>query len=284
MLFDAHLRAAGLTARDVADLRFFGVDGALCPATETVTPATASNLRRSWEELAGPTLARLRRGGLAAYGALGISPRRIPWRGLEALLAELPAWLSRPGVVAIGSVGLESATEREEMIFSRQLDLARELRLPVLVHTPDRDKVKVTRRALELLRRAEVDPRRVLVDHADRRTLRLIRAVGYGAVLSLSASPGAGHGPERDAIDEAARLVRSMGPEGVILASDAGEGLGDLLAIPRAADRMGRLGLSDAVIRRVCGKNALASLRLEPSGVRSRARAPSGRSGRRTSR
>ena len=253
MVFDVHLRAHGLAARDVADLRWFGVEGALCPATDAVAPVTAARLRRSWEQLAGRTVPRLRRAGLAAWAALGVPPSCIPWRGLEALLADLPDLLSRPGVVAMGPIGLERATEREESVFARQLDMARELRLPVLVHTPSRDKVRVTRRVLAALLAAGVDARRVLVDHADARTVRLVRAVGYGAVISLSAGGRSGPG----AVEEAAALVRALGPEGIALASDAGEGLGDLLSLPRAADRMERLGLSDAVIRRVCGRNAL---------------------------
>jgi predicted metal-dependent TIM-barrel fold hydrolase len=276
VLFDAHLRPAGLTPRDVADLRFFGVVGALCPAEQPLAPVPAARLRRSWEELSGPGLARLRRGGLGAFAALGVPPRAIPWRGLPALLAELPELLSRPGVAAIGPVGLEEGSEREETTFARQLELAGELRLPVLVHTPARDKVRHTRRALAILRESGLDPRRVLVDHADARTVRIVRAVGYGAVLSLSAARPGG------AVEEAARLVRALGPEGISLASHAGEGLGDLLALPRAADRMARLALSDAVIRRVCGRNALAALGLVPAAVAAAA-APTVRSGRRIS-
>ena len=279
MLFDAHLRGRELNRRDVDDLRFFGVEGALCPTTDAVNPPTPTAIRRSWEELAGATVPRLRRAGLAAWAALGIPPRAIPWRGLEALLAELPDLLSRPHVVAIGPVGLELGTEREEMAFLRQLELARELRLPVLVHTPARDKARLTRRVLGLLRQAEVDPPCVLVDHADARTVRTIRSMGYAAVLSLSAGRPGGRG----AVEEAARLVRALGPEGIVLASDAGEGPGDLLALPRAADRMAKLGLSEAVIRRVCGRNALEALRLDPSALSSARRGPRGRSGPPTS-
>jgi len=280
VLFDAHLRGRELTRRDVEDLRFFGVTGALCPSADSVTPTSAAALRRTWEDLAGVTIPRLRRAGLAAWAALGIPPRSIPWRGLEALLAELPDLFSQPQVVAIGPVGLEFGTEREEMAFLRQLELARELRLPVLVHTPARDKARLTRRVLGLLRLAEVDPGGVLVDHADARTVRTIRSMGYAAVLSLSAGRPAGRG---GAIEEAARLVQTLGPEGIVLASDAGEGPGDLLALPRAADRMAKLGLSDAVIRRVCGRNALSALGLDPSALRSAAPAPRARSGRRPS-
>ena len=217
----------------------------------------------------------LRRAGLGAFAALSVPPARIPARGLEALLAELPDFLSRRGVAAIGPVGAGHGTPREEELLSRQLEMARELRRPVLVSTPPRETVRLTRRALAILRESGVEPGRVLVDGVDARTVRIVRAVGYGAVLSLSAGQGA--------VDDAARIVRELGPEGIALASHAGDGLGDLLALPRAADRMSRLGLSDAVIRRVCGRNALAALGLEPAALRSAA-APIARSDRRPSR
>ena len=276
MLFDALLRPAALGRRDVDDLRWFGVAGALCAVREVDGPATPAAWRRAWEELAGPTLARLRRWGLAAYGALGLPPRRIPWRGLEELLAEMPEWLSRPGVVAIGPVGLERGTEREEMVLRRQLALAAELRLPVLLSTPAPGRAEATRRALALVREAGLDPRRVLAGPVDARTLPLVRAVGCAALVGAGGEDGAG------GVERAARLVARLGAEGLVLASGAGEGAADLLALPRAADRMGRLGLSDAVIRRACGRNAMAALGLEPASVRSRA--SSARSARPTSR
>jgi hypothetical protein len=142
-----------------------------------------------------------------------------------------------------------------------------------VVHTPWRDKPRVTRRALAMLREAEVEPSRVLVTRADARTAPVIRACGYAAGLSLSATSSAG-----EPIDEALRLVASLGPEGLVLCSDAGDGAGDLLALPRAASRMAKAGLSAAVIRRVCGSNAVAVLGLPADALRrDAARSPTGR-------
>ncbi|HZZ85225.1 MAG TPA: TatD family hydrolase [Anaeromyxobacteraceae bacterium] len=248
MLFDPHLHLRGLGARDLADLAFFGVGGALGPCDDGVVPATAAALRRDLEAQSGERLARLRAAGLAGYAALGLHPRRIPARGLEALLHDLPDWLGRRGVRAIGEIGLDQATPREELLLARQLELARTLRLPVLLTAPARSRVKVTRRLLSLVREAELAPERVLVARADARTVKMIRGCGHLAALSLSAGEGA--------VEEAVRLVRSLGPEGLALASDAGGGGGDLLALPRAADRLRKAGLSPAVVRRVCGANA----------------------------
>jgi len=122
---------------------------------------------------------------------------------------------------------------------------------------------------LALLREHELEPGRVLVQRADARTVKMIRACGYAAGLSLFAGAG-------DALSEAVRLVASLGPDGIALGSGAGEGAGDLLALPRAAGRLAKAGLSPAVIRRVCGANALALLGLSPEQARASS-APSGR-------
>ena len=255
--FDAELYPLALRRGDLADLRFFGVAGALATADVPV-PATREATRRGWDAVSSAGVRLLRRAGIAGVAAVGVHPRAIPWRGLEALLAELPDFLGRPHVVAVGAIGLEEGGAREEVVFARQLELARELRLPVVVHTPWRGKERITRRALAMLREHDLDPPRVLVLRADARTVRMIRAVGYAAGLSLSAS-----GARGDALDEAVRLVRSLGAEGLALGSGAGDGAGDLLALPRAAARMAKAGLSPAVVRRVCGANARALLGVE---------------------
>ncbi len=255
--FDADLHPLALRRGDLEDLLYFGVSGALAPSGDDSGPATRDGLRRAWDALARDCVRRMGRAGLAGRAAVGIHPRRIPWRGLEALLQELPDWLGLPRVLAVGSVGLDEGGEREEVVFVRQLELARELRLPVVVHTPWRTKERITRRTLALLREHELAPGKVLVSRADARTVRMIRACGYAAGLSLSAPEGSG------SIDEAVRLVASLGPEGLVLGSGAGDGAGDLLALPRAAGRLAKAGLSPAVVRRVCGGNAVKLLGVE---------------------
>ncbi|HEX9050889.1 MAG TPA: TatD family hydrolase [Anaeromyxobacter sp.] len=259
-MFDALLRAGGLRPPEIEDLRFFGVKGALVPSDDSAVPCTADAVRRGWDEVVA-TVRRLRRAGLAAWAALGVHPARIPPRGLEALLAELPDALGRPEVAALGLVGLAEGGELEERVLGRQLELARELRRPVVAGTAWRRRERTTRRLLAVLRESEVEPGRVLVAGADARTVRAIRACGHLAALPLSGDGGQG------GIDPAVRTVRSLGAEGIVLGSDAGQSGGDLLALPRAADRLERAGLSDAVVRRVCGENALAFLGVDLEAV-----------------
>lgn len=259
-MFDALLRAGRLRPREIEDLRFFGVAGALVLSDDSAVRSTADDVRAGWEEVVR-AVRRLRQGGVAAWAAVGVHPARIPLRGLEALLAELPDALGRREVTALGLVGLWDGGELEERVLGRQLELARELRLPVVVEAGRRGGDRAVRRLLAVVRESEVEPDRVLVAGADSRTVRTIRACGHVSALRLS-----GDG-SRDEIDAAVAVVRALGPEGIVLGSDAGMSGGDLLALARAADRLERTGLSVAVVRRVCGENAVAFLRVDPVGV-----------------
>ena len=79
----------------------------------------------------------------AVYAGVGIHPEEaFPMTGADD--DRLAAWAALPNVVAIGEIGLdyywEKDSEKRELqkrIFIRQLDLARQLHLPVCIH--DRD-------------------------------------------------------------------------------------------------------------------------------------------------
>ena len=79
----------------------------------------------------------------AVYAGVGVHPEEaFPMTGADD--DRLAAWAALPKVVAIGEIGLdyywEKDSEKRELqkrIFIRQLDLARQLHLPVCIH--DRD-------------------------------------------------------------------------------------------------------------------------------------------------
>ena len=91
----------------------------------------------------------------------------------------------------------------------RQLALAKRLQLPVLVHTPHKDKERITRRTLMLIRTSGFPPERVLVDHASGKTLTHILACGHHAGLTLH--------PDELSAERAVALIRRHGPERLVL-------------------------------------------------------------------
>jgi uncharacterized protein len=237
---------------DLQTLRYFGVQRALVVGHFLEEPGTEALLAQLTQLL--EQLPRLERCGIDATLALGVHPRSLPRRGLHAVLDVLPAAFDSRRVVALGEIGLHHGGPVEEDAVVEQLLLARRLRVPVLVHTPERDKERHTRRLLGLLREHGPAPERVLVDHVSSRTLPLVLGCGHfaGLTVQLGALKA----------ERAVALVRRMGSERLVLNSDAGDRSGDLLALPRAVHLLREAGLSERVVQRVAWSNASTFLGL----------------------
>jgi predicted metal-dependent TIM-barrel fold hydrolase len=258
-IFDAQLHPAGLADDDLRDLAYFGVEGVVAVVGDDVPGRGPEEILARFERLVREDLPRLRRAGLAAFGALGLDPRRLPARGLEEILARLPALFSAARVVALGPIGLEAGGAEEEAAFRRQLEAAGEIGRPVIVRTPERDKPRITRRLLAMLKESGIPPERVLVGAVTPKTVRLVLACGHVAGILVH--------PARLRAEEAAALIRSLGSGSLVLGSDAGAGASDLLALPRTAMVLERSGLSPQIVRRVLRDNALAFFGIDPGAL-----------------
>ena len=256
--FDAHLHADGLSNEDLKSMALFGLKAALVPARDAVCDSVKDYLAH-FEGLIHLQAHRLKKLAIRPYAALGLHPARIPWHGLEEILSAIPRLAVAGRLVAIGEIGLEKGGAREEQVFERQLALARELNLPVIAYTPERDKPRLTRRLLAILRSSGVAPEMALVSHANSQTLKTIRECGFRAGLSVN--------PRRLTAEEAAALVRSFGSEGLLICSDAGDGASDILALPHTASVLEVQGLSPVIVRRVMGENALGLFKLSKDSL-----------------
>ena len=83
--------------------------------------------------------------GIRHYCTIGLNSKEANNEALaEAVMEILPRFLSKEGVVAIGEIGYDDQTALEDKYFRAQLELAKELDLPVMIHTPHRDKKRGT--------------------------------------------------------------------------------------------------------------------------------------------
>ncbi|MFT3841141.1 MAG: hydrolase TatD [Myxococcaceae bacterium] len=257
MSFDVRLHPQGLTDKDLESLRIFGVTHVLI--APTLEPGVdAKGILAHFDELLGPQLKRVRSHGLTAFVSLGIAAPSVPRRGLQEVLAALPSYLGQAPVKALGALGLvkkapkgeqpAGATDADEDAMLEQLKLARRFSLKVLATVPGAAKETVTRSTLSVLRKSGVNPAQVLVDGVSERTVRAVREFGFYAGVNLH--------PDHVRAEDAAKLVRTLGPERLVLASAAGEGACDLLSLPRAAHLMEKAGLSTKVVEKVTLENA----------------------------
>src|SRR5246127_1273528 len=90
------------------------------------------------------------------------------------VIAMIPEFLDRPGVLGIGEIGLNKNTRNEATVFLEHVDLALRHDQTILIHTPHlEDKYMGTRMILDMLADfPKLDRNRVCVDHVEEHTIR----------------------------------------------------------------------------------------------------------------
>ena len=249
-LFDPRIHPATLSDQDLETLQIFGVQTVIAVADASAHPATPQGIFAHFDALLGKQLPRLERSGLRAYASLGVHPAVLPRRGLSQVLEALPGYFRGGQVISLGLLGLLTGDAHEQESLLEQLSLAHRFHKAAIVAAPGVDKERITKLLLGTLQRAELAPQRVLVDGAVGRTVKLIRELGFVAGLTLH--------PDHLTVEKAVALVRTLGPERLVLDSAAGDGASDILSLGRAAHRLAKAGLSARVIRRVTRDNASA--------------------------
>src|ERR1700681_739505 len=126
---DLHLHADGISDPDLATLAYFGLKAAVTCARDSGA-SSASELQKHWDELVSKQTQRLKMAGIRPMVALALHPSSIPWHGADDLLHRLPHYFDDPRVVALGELGLDAGSVREEEILSRQLTRAPPLSRP----------------------------------------------------------------------------------------------------------------------------------------------------------
>jgi len=170
----------------------------------------------------------------------------------EAVMHILPRYALKEGVVAIGEIGYDEQTALEDKYFRAQLELAKELALPIMIHTPHRDKHQGTLRSMAVALEHGIDPALVVIDHNNEETVRDVLDRGFWAAFSIY--PHTKMGNER-----MVEIVRSYGAERIFCDSACDWGVSDPLAVPKTAELMRRGGISEANIRKVTYDNPLAA-------------------------
>lgn len=167
----------------------------------------------------------------------------------------IPQFLDKPGVLGIGEIGLNKNSRNELIIFEEHVAFAARHHQLVLVHTPHlEDKLKGTRLIIDAIRRnGAIDPGRVLIDHVEEHTVKLVLDAGFWAGMTLY--PETKCTPQR-----AADIIEMYGNERLWINSAGDWGHSDPLAVPKAQIEMRRRGHAESTIRRISFENPIAFL------------------------
>lgn len=251
---DPHVHMISRTTDDYEAMRDAGVVAVIEPAFWLGQPRTTrGSFKDYFSMIVGFERFRAGQFGIRHYCTIGLNAKEANNEPLaEEVMELLPLYAAKEGVVAIGEIGYDDMTEAEEKYFAMQLDLARELDMLVLIHTPHRNKKEGTSRSMDLCDEHGLDPSRVIVDHNNEETVKEVLDRGYWAAFTIY--PNTKMGNER-----MVEIVKQYGTERIFIDSAADWGKSDPLAVPKTARLMLERGIVEEDVKAVTYDNALAA-------------------------
>jgi len=185
------------------------------------------------------------------YCWLCINPKEAEDVGLaREVISIIPDFIQCDNVLGIGEIGLNKNSKNELLILEEHIQLAVDHDQMILVHTPHlEDKLKGTKLIVDALNNhSKIDPSKVIIDHVEEHTAKIVLSNGYWAGMTLY--PESKVTPNR-AID----MLEIFGNENVWLNSACDWGISDPLSVPKAALEMRRRGYDDQFIDDIVYKN-----------------------------
>jgi hypothetical protein len=249
-LLDPHIHMTSRTTDDYQAMAGAGIAAIVEPAFWVGQPRThVGTFEDYFLSLLGWERFRASQFGIRHFCTLALNPKEANTAKVaDGVIALLGRYLEKDGVVAVGEIGYDDQTEAEDRYFRAQIELAREHELPILIHTPHRDKLRGTERTLALVKEMGFPPELTLVDHNNEETLPLTLASGCWAGHSIYPFTK---------MDEArmVALVKRYGPERILVNSAADWGVSDPLKVPKTARALLEAGVPEADVELICWKN-----------------------------
>lgn len=252
-IFEPHIHMFSRTTDDYERMALAGVEGVLEPAFWLGQPRThVATFKDYFDTLLGWERFRASQFGIRHYCTMGLNPKEANDDRLNAEVIELVReYAKKAGVVGIGEIGFDDMTDKEERVFLAQTQVAIDNDLPILIHTPHRDKKKGVIRSIEVVREAGIAEEKVLLDHNNEETIPLVKETGCWAGFSIY--PNTKMSPER-----MVEIFRRHGTDKMIINSAADWGVSDPLLVPKTVLQMRKAGMDEEEIEKVVWTNPIS--------------------------
>ncbi|MEV4994488.1 TatD family hydrolase [Streptomyces niveus] len=248
-IFDPHIHMTSRTTDDYQAMYASGVRALVEPSFWLGQPRTSpASFYDYFDALLGWEPFRAAQYGIAHHCTLALNPKEANDPRCTPVLEELPRYLVKDGVVAVGEIGYDSMTPAEDVALATQLQLAAEYALPAMVHTPHRDKLTGLRRTIDVVRESNLDPEHVLLDHLNETTVK--DAAESGSWLGFSIYPDTKMDEDR-----MVSVLRNHGTDRVLVNSAADWGKSDPLKTRKVGDAMLAAGFSEDDVDKVLWRN-----------------------------
>src|SRR3954466_11263249 len=185
--FDPHIHMTSRTTDDYQAMADAGIRAIVEPAFWLGQPRThVGSFEDYFLALLGWERFRAAQFGIRHLCTMGLNPKEANnARVADGVMELLRLYVEKDGVVAVGEIGYDDVTPAEEKYFAAQIELAKDAGLPILIHTPHRDKKRGTERTLAVVKESGIAPHLTLVDHNNEETLPLVLDAGCWAGHSI---------------------------------------------------------------------------------------------------
>ena len=254
LLIDPHAHMISRTTEDYERMAAAGTVAVIEPAFWIGQPRTSVGSYLDYlSHIVGFERFRAGQFGIRHYCTIGLNSKEANNEELaEGVMELIPRFALKEGVVAIGEIGYDEQTALEDKYFRLQLELAKKLELPVMIHTPHRDKKRGTSRSMDVCDEHKLDPGKVIVDHNNEETVRETLERGYWAAFSIYPSTKMGN-------ERMVEILRQYGARNIIVDSACDWGISEPLGVAKTAKLALQKGISQSEVELACYRNALAA-------------------------
>jgi predicted metal-dependent TIM-barrel fold hydrolase len=254
MFIDPHAHMISRTTDDYEAMAASGVVAVIEPAFWLGQPRTNVGSYLDYlSSIVGFERFRASQFGMRHYCTIGLNSKEANNEELaEGVMELIPRFALKEGVVAIGEIGYDEQTALEDKYFRLQLELAKKLDLPVMIHTPHRDKKSGTTRSMDVCIEHGLDPSKVVIDHNNEETVKEVLDRGFWAAFSIYPSTKMGNA-------RMVEILRQYGAARVIVDSACDWGISEPLGVAKTARLALQSGIGEDAVRLACYGNALAA-------------------------
>jgi len=192
---------------------------------------------------------RAHRFGLDHFAAVSMNPKESEDHVLaKEVIDGLGEFLEHPRCVAIGEIGYNNISREEEYAFERQLHIANERQMPVIVHLPHFEKEIGVKRTIDIIKNEGINEELVVIDHNTEESMPFARETG--CYTGMTVYPISKLTPER-----VSNIVKKFGSERMIINGSADWGISDPLSLVKVVNYMKEHGHDEETVNNILFHN-----------------------------
>ncbi|MHA1378474.1 MAG: TatD family hydrolase [Candidatus Helarchaeota archaeon] len=186
-IIDTHIHSIFRSNDDFINLVNKGVKTAITVAFYPIVPLYTNTLIDLFNWIIQDEPRRTESTGISILPAVGIHPRSIPQdiskENLKKIRTKIVKAIEGKKIVALGEIGLESISSVEVDIFEFHLQIAKEYDIPVIIHTPRKNKRLVTEKIIKILSKNRIE--KGVLDHINMEIINIGKKIDLNLGLTV---------------------------------------------------------------------------------------------------